>query len=86
MAIAAAVIAVIASPWASEWPDGLEAVAGKTGFDTLGTDRVLLLSDYALPLPTGWDVLSVSLAGLLGTVVVLCLGWSFSRWLQRATP
>ncbi len=83
---AAAAVAVFASPWASEWKDGLEAVAERAGFDTLGTDRPLLLSDYALPLPSGWDALSVSLAGLLGTIVVLCLGWGLSRWLQRATP
>ncbi len=86
LGLTAALVAVFASPWASEWSDGLEAVAERTGFDSLGTDRVLLLSDYALPLPGAWDAVSVSLAGLLGTVVVLCLGWGLSRWLQRATP
>lgn len=86
LGLAAALVAVFASPWASEWSDGLEAVAERTGFDSLGTDRVLLLSDYALPLPGAWDAVSVSLAGLLGTVVVMCLGWGLSRWLQRATP
>lgn len=86
LGLTAALVAVFASPWASEWSDGLEAVAERTGFDSLGTDRVLLLSDYALPLPGVGDAVSVSLAGLLGTVVVLCLGWGLSRWLQRATP
>lgn len=86
LGLTAAVVAMVASPWASGWPDGLEAVAERAGFNTLGMDRPLLLSDYALPLPSGWDAISVSLAGLLGTIVVLCLGWGLSRWLQRATP
>lgn len=86
LGLTAAVVALVASPWASSFPDGLEAVGERLGFNDLGTDRPLILSDYTLPLPTGWEVMSVSLAGLLGTMVVLCLGWGLSRWLQRATP
>lgn len=86
LGLTAAAVAVFASPWASEWEDGLEAVAERTGFHALGVDRPLLLSDYVLPLPGRWEAFSVSLAGLLGTVVVLCLGWILSRWLQRAAP
>ncbi len=80
-AIAAFLIAAFAAPWASEYADGLEAVAERFGFGELGVDRPLVLSDYAVPLPTGWDVASVSLAGVLGTLVVLVIGWGLSRWL-----
>lgn len=79
----ACVIAAVLSPWASEWPDGLEAVGDRVGFNDLGQDRVLLLSDYALPVPSGWEAVSVSAAGVLGTLVVLCVGWLL---ISRVTP
>lgn len=86
LAIVAVLIGVLAAPWASSSPDGLDAVSERIGFESLGIDRTLIFADYdQIPLPTGWDTLSVSLAGLLGTVVVLCLGWGLNRWLQRAT-
>lgn len=81
----ACTVAAVLSPWASEWPDGLEAVGDRVGFNELGQDRVLFLSDYALPVPVGWEAISVSAAGVLGTVVVLCLGWLISSRLV-ATP
>lgn len=69
--LAACVVATVLSPWASEFPDGLEAVGERLAFNELGRDSVLLLSDYAFPVPSGWEGLSVSAAGLLGTCVVL---------------
>jgi len=84
-AVAACAVAAILSPWASEWPDGLESVGERLGFNELGVDRVWLLSDYALPLPAGWEGWSVSAAGLLGTVVVLGVGWLLSLRLTPAT-
>ncbi|HET6422802.1 MAG TPA: energy-coupling factor ABC transporter permease [Planctomycetaceae bacterium] len=86
LGLAAVAVALVASPWASGFDDGLEAVGAITGFNSLGVDRPLILPDYEVPLPMGWEALSVSLAGLLGTVVVLFFGWGLSRWLQRATP
>jgi cobalt/nickel transport system permease protein len=77
---AACVVAIGAAPWASAWPDGLEAVGERLEFNHLGADRVLLLSDYSVPLPAGWEAASVSAAGLLGTLVVVALGWGFARW------
>ncbi|MDZ4689442.1 MAG: energy-coupling factor ABC transporter permease [Planctomycetaceae bacterium] len=74
-ATVACAVAAILSPWASSWPDGLEAVGERVGFNELGVDRMLMLSDYAVPLPAGWEVWSVSAAGVLGTVVVLGVGW-----------
>jgi len=84
IAVACAVAAVL-SPWASEWPDGLEAVGDRVGFNDLGQDRVWMLSDYALPVPVGWEALSVSAAGILGTLVVLGLGWMVSSRLTSST-
>jgi cobalt/nickel transport system permease protein len=77
---AACLIAVCVAPWASRFPDGLEAVGEQLAFNELGTDRVLVLPEYAVPLPGGWEAASVALAGLLGTLVVLALGWGLGRW------
>lgn len=63
-------IATLASPFASSQPDGLEAVAQRLNFDGQGVDRTLLLADYALP-GVAQEGLSVALAGLLGTLVVI---------------
>jgi len=81
---AACLVAVCVAPWASEWPDGLEAVGDRLAFNELGTDRVVLLPTYAVPLPGGWEAASVGLAGLLGTVVVFALGWGLGRWFAPA--
>lgn len=83
----ACVVAIGLAPWASEHPDGLEAVADRTGFAERGRDSVLLLADYAVPVPAGWEWASLSLAGLLGTVLVLGLGWGLTTWcLPRTEP
>ena len=84
VAVACAIAAVL-SPWASEWPDGLEAVGDRVGFNELGQDRVLMLADYALPVPAGWEAVSVSAAGVLGTLVVLLIGWIVSSRLTTST-
>lgn len=79
--MAAFVAAAFLSPFASEWPDGLEAVAERTGFNELQrTPQAFFLDDYALPgLPEQWSPLSVSLAGLLGVIVVMFLAWGFGK-------
>lgn len=86
---AALVISAFAAPFASELPDGLEAVAERAGFANSGTAaNPLVLEDYAVPLPWQthdsefWGRVSVSLAGLLGTGVVLGLGWLMTRTLR----
>jgi cobalt/nickel transport system permease protein len=81
----ACAVAAILSPWASSWPDGLEAVGERIGFNELGVDRALMFSDYAVPLPAGWEAWSGSLAGVLGTVVVLVVGWLVCLRPSRAT-
>jgi len=72
-------IAAFLAPFKSEHPDGLDAVSQRMGFDTLEIARpALVLEDYEVPVPavSFWPGLPVSLAGILGTVVVFagCLG------------
>lgn len=73
-------IAICLAPFASEWPDGLEAVGEELQFNELGVSHPLVLEDYAIPLPAGmWEPLTVSLAGLCGTLVVFIAGWLLGR-------
>jgi hypothetical protein len=67
------------APWASSWPDGLDAAGEQVGFNDLGRDHVLAFSDYVLPLPVGWEAWSVAGAGVLGTLAVWGVGWLISR-------
>jgi cobalt/nickel transport system permease protein len=68
------------APFASQLPDGLDAVAEKHGFSELGRSAWSLFGDYNNLLPTGnWQSLSVSLAGVLGTLSVFLLAMGFGR-------
>jgi cobalt/nickel transport system permease protein len=77
----AVLVAICLAPLASAWPDGLESVGAKLNFNPPDeATRVLILSDYAIPLPAEmWAPLSVSLAGLFGTLVVFIVGWMLGR-------
>jgi len=71
--MSALAVAAILAPFKSEHPDGLDAVSQRLEFDKLETERPpLLLDDYAIPAPevAWWPGLPVSLAGILGTVIV----------------
>lgn len=71
--MAALAVAAILAPFKSEHPDGLDAVSQKLEFDKLEIERpALVLDDYAVPVPevSWWPGLPVSIAGLLGTIVV----------------
>lgn len=93
-AVCALAVAAFLAPFASGHPDGLEAVAGRIGFDRLQTDpSVLLFDDYQIPLPVQgweqsamWQKLSVSLAGVLGTVAVLLIAAVLGRTLRTSSP
>lgn len=92
-AVAALLIAAFVAPFATEGADGLEAVAERAQFDNLEQPpRVLLLEDYAVPLPSVdisrgfWQKVSVSLAGIFGTLCVLAIAWVFGRRLQPTVP
>lgn len=76
---AACLIAVALAPLASEFPDGLEAVGEHLQFNALAHDHMLILPDYELPLPAGWNSWAVSAAGLVGACVVWACGSSIER-------
>ncbi len=71
--MAALAVAAIVAPFKSESPDGLDAAAQDLKFDKLEVERpALVLDDYAIPVPepVWWPALPVSLAGIMGTLVV----------------
>ncbi len=73
-------IGAFLAPFASQLPDGLDAVAEKHGFSDLGQSAWSIFSDYSKVLPAGnWQGLSVSLAGVIGTLAVFLLAMGFGR-------
>ena len=91
MVVALAVAAILA-PFKSEHPDGLDAVSQEMGFASLETERPpLVLDDYAIPVPeplsksVPWPGLAVSLAGILGTIVVFVSAVALAAATRRAT-
>jgi hypothetical protein len=86
--IAALAIAAFLAPFASQFPDGLEAVAQRQGFIEHGsTWSNALLADYEFQLPRSWQALSVSLAGVVGTIAVATIALMFGRMLKsRSSP
>jgi cobalt/nickel transport system permease protein len=71
--VTALAVAAILTPFKSEYPDGLDAVSEKMAFNALELERPpLVLHDYEVPVPkvAWWPGLPVSVAGLLGTLVV----------------
>ncbi len=79
----AALIALVLSPFASSYPDGLEWVAERLGF--LHESMPLFvspMSDYAVPF-IGNEALSTSLAGISGTVIVFVFSYLAGIVLDR---
>ena len=77
----ALVLAGVVSFFASSSPDGLEHVAGEKGF--LATAREHLLGN--LPLADYGEVggIPVGLAGILGVLVTITVGWLLLRLVAR---
>lgn len=79
-------LVVFVAPWACGWPDGLEAVAGRLGFEEHAAAPILGAPwpDYAVP---GWDAnratLSTILAGGIGTMIAFGFSWILARVLSR---
>lgn len=68
-------LALILSPFASPWPDGLEKVAKKLGFEKQMEEKPLINSpfpDYSFPGLKN-EKLSTALAGFLGTLITFAL-------------
>jgi len=73
-------IALFASPFASQWPDGLDKTAQALGFAEKASAPVVAapVPDYAMPGIHG-SALATALAGAVGTVVVFGLAWVLAR-------
>jgi cobalt/nickel transport system permease protein len=75
------------SPFASAWPDGLEQVAAKFGFDRHALARPLVpgfIPDYKFP-GLGSATFATIVAGIAGVAVVLLLVFFLSRRLKGKT-
>ncbi len=87
LALALAVgLATAVSPFASPSPDGLERVAGDTGFLEAGTTHAIQdsspIPDYAFP---GIDDerLATGVAGFVGTLGIFLVGYGIAWGLRR---
>ncbi|MFA6016323.1 MAG: energy-coupling factor ABC transporter permease [Gallionellaceae bacterium] len=79
---AAVLVALLFSPFASKFPDGLEGVAEKYEFMHASAPAfVAPLSDYAFPWLSN-EMLSMSIAGLIGVILAYGVAWSVSRIMQ----
>jgi cobalt/nickel transport system permease protein len=73
-------IALFASPFASEWPDGLDRTAVALGFGERAVAPIVAppLPGYEMP-GIQWSGLAASIAGAAGTAVVFGLAWILAR-------
>lgn len=86
--IAAIILAVSISPFASQLPDGLEKFAKDKGFLEKGKDskawKFSPIPDYAMP-GLGNGLMATAVAGLIGTLAVFLIGWGLA-YLIRSRP
>jgi cobalt/nickel transport system permease protein len=79
-------LAVFLAPFASGWPDGLERVAARLGFEhrTAATPALTApLPDYHFP-GAGSGARSTIIAGVVGTLVAFGLAWLLATLLTPA--
>jgi cobalt/nickel transport system permease protein len=80
----AALLVVLLAPFASGHPDGLEWVAGLTGFGVAAQEApIQLLPGYTIPF-LGETALSTILAGIVGVLVVAVVIISLAKLLRRS--
>jgi cobalt/nickel transport system permease protein len=78
-------LAVFIAPFASSWPDGLERVAGRLGFEGKAAQQPLIpspLPDYSIP-GLHSAVASTVLTGVIGLIAAFCLAYLLAR---KLTP
>jgi cobalt/nickel transport system permease protein len=77
-------VAIFVAPFACPWPDGLESVAARLGFDHKAAQPVVraLAPDYQVP-GVRWAAGATALAGAVGTLVVFGLALLLARSLVR---
>ena len=77
-------LALFVSPFACSWPDGLEKIAVKVGFEHFASEKPLVPSpmpEYGLPGFKGAWV--TPLVGGVGTLTAFVLAWALARTLTR---
>lgn len=78
-------LAVVISPFASPWLDGLERVAENAGVLERGEGEPLIAApvpDYAMPgVPN--ERLATSIAGVVGTVLIFAAAWGIFKLTLR---
>jgi len=75
--IIALFLAIMVSPFASPWPDGLEKVAQSKGFMNKEIDKPIIhapFPDYLWPNLSN-EKIATALAGAFGTVIVFIFGY-----------
>jgi len=83
--LAAIAVALMLSPFASPWPDGLEKVAEDKGFLEKGEVQPAVTSpipDYSWP-GIKSEKIATSTAGVMGTVTVFVLVYILSSFLKK---
>ncbi|MDO8885673.1 PDGLE domain-containing protein [Candidatus Oleimmundimicrobium sp.] len=80
------VLAILLSPFASSWPDGLEKVAEDKGFlsRTEGAEiwEKSPIPDYTMP-GFGEGAVATGAAGLVGTAITFALGYGLAKLLMK---
>lgn len=80
--VIAFILAAVLSVFASSAPDGLERVLEDAGVaDHAATLLPSPVPDYQVP-GLGHAGLATALAGLLGTLLTLAVGWGVGRWVS----
>lgn len=83
--LAALLLALAVSPFASNFPDGLEKIAEDKGFLEKGEIEPKISSpmpDYCCPVVKN-ERLSTSLAGVLGTFAVFAIGYVIAGLIKK---
>lgn len=84
--LVALILAIFISPFASSLPDGLEKVAEDIGFLEKGESsrawKFSPIPDYVVP-GLGEGALATAVAGLVGTIATLLIGWGLASLLRR---
>lgn len=76
-------VAAFVAPFACPWPDGLEAVAARLGFEHAAAESARApLADYVFP-GIGSAGVATALAGIVGAVVAFALAVVLSRILVK---
>jgi len=82
--LAALGVALFAAPFACGWPDGLDSVAAKLGFENKAAENThAWLANYRFPGVQG-EGLSIAIAGLLGSLLVFLAALGLSRILLKS--